>query len=213
MIQDATGKFSSRCVLPDRSSLALVIEKWLLRWKHWSKTPAALPRRRTDREPHIGEYDPKTNAIGGSSQPPAGLNASPRGPARRLPDSAWSLLRTVLLEHLVTSHAQFGTMLLKAGQNGEIALIDHRTAVALDIASTGRLLLRGAAALRLRLGLADCTGTNAYRQQDDCHGKFEHHVPSFLLQRIPVPHDAGMTRTGDWDCDAAAMATKQHKRW
>src|SRR4051794_41974970 len=65
MIQDATGKFSSRCVLPDRSSLALVIEKWLLRWKHWPKTPAALPRRRMDREPHIGEYEPKTNAIGG----------------------------------------------------------------------------------------------------------------------------------------------------
>src|SRR5258705_9505222 len=32
MIQDATGKFSSRCVLPDRSSLAVVIKNWL----HWS---------------------------------------------------------------------------------------------------------------------------------------------------------------------------------
>src|SRR5437868_11587900 len=85
MIQDATGKFSSRCVLPDRSSLALVIEKWLLRWKHWPKTPAALPRRRMDREPHIGEYDPKTNAIGGSSQTPAGLNVGPKGLAQRLP--------------------------------------------------------------------------------------------------------------------------------
>src|SRR5205814_1059301 len=99
------------------------------------------------------------------------------------------------------------------GKFSSRCVLPDRSSLALDIASTGRLLLRGAAALRLRLGLADCTGTNAYRQQDDCHGKFEHHVPSFLLQRIPVPHDAGMTRTGDWDCDAAAMATKQHKRW
>src|SRR4029078_13697218 len=29
----------------------------------------------------------------------------------------------------------------------------------------------------------------------------------------PVPHDAGMTRTGDWDCDAAGMATKDQKLW
>jgi hypothetical protein len=29
MIHDATGKFSSRWVLPDRSSLALVIKNWL----------------------------------------------------------------------------------------------------------------------------------------------------------------------------------------
>jgi hypothetical protein len=29
MIHDATGKFSSRCVLPDRSWLALVISNWL----------------------------------------------------------------------------------------------------------------------------------------------------------------------------------------
>src|SRR3954452_10289544 len=97
---------------------------------------------------------------GGSSQTPAGPEWRPKGLARRLPDQR-AVLLAVLLEHLVTGHAQFGTMLLKAGQNGEIALIDHGTAVALDIARTGRLLLRGAAALRLRLRLADCTGTNA----------------------------------------------------
>jgi hypothetical protein len=96
----------------------------------------------------------------GSSQTPAGLKWRPKALARRLPDQR-ALLLAVLLEHLVTGYAQFGTMLLKAGQNGEIALIDHGTAVALDIARTGRLLLSGAAALRLWLGLADCTGTNA----------------------------------------------------
>src|SRR4051794_41884781 len=85
MIQDATGKFSSRCVLPDRSSLALVIEKWLLRWKHWPKTPAALPRRRMDREPHIGEYDPKTNAIGGSFSKPTGPHRGAKKGRPRLP--------------------------------------------------------------------------------------------------------------------------------
>jgi hypothetical protein len=32
MIHDATGKFSSRWVFPDRRSLALVIGNWLLIW-------------------------------------------------------------------------------------------------------------------------------------------------------------------------------------
>jgi hypothetical protein len=42
-------------------------------------------------------------------------------------------------------------MFLKAGQNRKIALIDDGTAVALDIARTGRLLGWRATALRLRL--------------------------------------------------------------
>jgi hypothetical protein len=39
--------------------------------------------------------------------------------------------------------------LLKASQNGEITLIDHRAAEALDIARTSPLFLRRAAALLL----------------------------------------------------------------
>ena len=61
MIHDATGKFSSRWVFPDRSSLALVIRNWL----HSSGLAACADAQRTrgDRVPHIGEYAAKTNAI------------------------------------------------------------------------------------------------------------------------------------------------------
>jgi hypothetical protein len=41
MIHDATGKFSSRWVFPDRSSLALVIKNWL----HWSGLAACTGAR------------------------------------------------------------------------------------------------------------------------------------------------------------------------
>ena len=63
MIHDATGKFSSRWVLPDRSSLALVIKNWLHSSGHGDSHAPVLPRMPTDREPHIGEYAAKTNAI------------------------------------------------------------------------------------------------------------------------------------------------------
>ena len=56
------------------------------------------------------------------------------------------LLLPVAFQHLIAGSSQFGTMLLKTRQNGEIALIDHRTAVALNVARTRRLLLRCAAA-------------------------------------------------------------------
>jgi hypothetical protein len=61
MIHDATGKFSSRWVFPDRRSLALVIRNWL----HQSELAARADARRArgDRVPHIGEYAAKTNAI------------------------------------------------------------------------------------------------------------------------------------------------------
>src|SRR5215831_8825459 len=42
MIQDATGKFSSRWVLPDRNSLARFIRTWLLSlYQAWSVSSAA----------------------------------------------------------------------------------------------------------------------------------------------------------------------------
>ena len=58
-----------------------------------------------------------------------------------------ALLLAVVFQHLIAGLGQFGTVLLKARQNGEIALIDHRTAEALNVARTGLLLLRRAAAL------------------------------------------------------------------
>src|SRR3954451_25427490 len=61
MIHDATGKFSSRWVFPDRSSLALVIGNWL--HSSWRGTRAGIQAHAGDRVPHIGEYAAKTNAI------------------------------------------------------------------------------------------------------------------------------------------------------
>ena len=58
-------------------------------------------------------------------------------------------LLPVVFQDLIARRGQFGTILLKAGENGEVALIDHGTAVALNVADTGLLLLRRAAALRL----------------------------------------------------------------
>src|SRR5580692_1707838 len=64
MIHDATGKFSSRCVLPDRNSLAVVISNWLLHLSGQVGPNAAILRAREGIDiPHIGEYVAKTNAV------------------------------------------------------------------------------------------------------------------------------------------------------
>jgi hypothetical protein len=55
--------------LPDRNSLALVINDWLHSSEHGDV--ACLGNCRAwDRKPHIGEYDTKTNAIRDFSQIP-----------------------------------------------------------------------------------------------------------------------------------------------
>src|SRR3954464_8158036 len=64
MIQDATGKFSSRSPLPDRNSLAEVIEGWsTIVWTGKGFFARASPCRRCRRGPHIGEYGRKTNPV------------------------------------------------------------------------------------------------------------------------------------------------------
>src|SRR5260364_394471 len=64
MIQDATGKFSSRCVLPDRKSLAVVMDETAIRFegRYDKRCP---PLRSCERIAglHIGEDPAKTNAI------------------------------------------------------------------------------------------------------------------------------------------------------
>jgi hypothetical protein len=76
MIHDATGKFSSRWVFPDRSSLALVINRTGYIGLAWRHAPM-LQAHATDREPHIGEYAVKTNAVPGSRD--AGVAPIARG--------------------------------------------------------------------------------------------------------------------------------------
>jgi hypothetical protein len=60
-----------------------------------------------------------------------------------------AVLLAVVFQHLIAGNGQLRTMLLEASQNGEIALIDHRTAVTLNVARAGGLLLGRAAALLL----------------------------------------------------------------
>ena len=118
----------------------------------------------THREPHIGECDTKTNAICASPANSDRVPIKPRtGPADAISGASGPSRRRVLLpvafQHLIAGRADFGTILLKASQNGEIALIDHCTAVALNVARTGGLLLRRTAALLLLLlGGADGDG-------------------------------------------------------
>ena len=58
-------------------------------------------------------------------------------------------LLPVIFQDLIAGPGQLGTILLQAGQDDEIALIDDLAAVALNVARTGRLLLRRAATLLL----------------------------------------------------------------
>src|SRR5947209_13471490 len=67
MIQDATGKFSSRWVLPDRRSLAVLIGIVA------SVEPAAagIAHAASRADPIYGKFAGKTNAISGFSRPRA----------------------------------------------------------------------------------------------------------------------------------------------
>jgi hypothetical protein len=118
----------------------------------------------------------------GSSAPSVAPAIKPEmGSPRRLAKESRSLL-PVVLENLVAGSAYLGTMFLQARQDGEIALIDHRTAEFLHVAGAGLLLFRRSAALLLGNG----SRRNRDRQQGECKEKFTHRIPSFRQQN-PVP--------------------------
>jgi hypothetical protein len=124
-----------------------------------------------DREPHIGEYDAKTNALRDCPRtPPRQIRVD----GRRLRAASAALL-PVVFQYLLAGLGQFGPILLKARQHREVALIDHRAAVALNVTRTGRLFFRRTAALLL----GDGSAGNRQRQQDEWQEKFMHRVPSF----------------------------------
>jgi hypothetical protein len=127
---------------------------------------------RADREPHIGEYDTKTNAICDFSQIPAASGARwLNSLAATLPEAA--VLLPVVFQHLIARRRNPGTILLKAGQNREITLIYDRAAEAMNIARAGFLLVRCATLL------GDGPGGNRQRQQDKYQERFMHRIPSF----------------------------------
>lgn len=96
-------------------------------------------------------------------------------------------LLAVALEDLVAGGADLGTMFLETRQDGEIALVDHRTAELLHVAGAGLLFLRRSAALLLGEG----SGRSRERQQSECKEKFTHRFPSFRQQESCSPICAG----------------------
>jgi hypothetical protein len=88
----------------------------------------------------------------------------------------------VAFQHLIARRGYLGTILLEAGEDSEIALIDDSAAVALDVTGAGLLLLGRATALLLGKGIR----RNRCRQKGENQEKFTHRIPSFRQQK-PVP--------------------------
>ena len=86
-------------------------------------------------------------------------------------------LLVVVLEHLGTGLRELRPVLLKASQDGEVALIDHGAAEALHVTGAGLLLLVRAAARRLLLSEGRVGKRN--RQQGESQKISTHRVPSF----------------------------------
>src|SRR6476469_9588831 len=120
-----------------------------------------------------------------------GLN-SPASDARHRAENGFPRGRTdvsrallaVVLENLVAGRADLGAIFLEARQDGEVALVDDRAAVLLDVAGTGLLLVRRSAALLL---LGEGSGRSRERQQGECEEKFTHRIPSFRQQESSSP--------------------------
>jgi hypothetical protein len=83
-------------------------------------------------------------------------------------------LLTVVGQHLAAGFGQLRTILLKARQNDEVALIHQRAAKTRDIARARFLLIGRATAL-----LGDGAGRNRNGQQRERKEKFSHCVLSF----------------------------------
>jgi len=108
-------------------------------------------------------------------------------------------LLAVVLQNLIAGRRNLGAVLLQARQDGEIALIDHRTAEALHVARAGLLLIGGAAALLLGEGIR----RDRDRQQGEGQENFTHRNPSFRQQEILVPNVFGRIF---WDGQAPRSA-------
>src|SRR5262245_12883313 len=94
-------------------------------------------------------------------------------------------LLVVGLQDLIASLRDLGPVLLQAGQNREIALIDDRTAELLHVARAGLLLFGRAASLLGLLG--ERRGRKRCRQQGESEEIFTHGSPSFWRQNLSVP--------------------------
>src|SRR4051794_10611023 len=174
MIHEATGKFSSRWVLPDRRSLAVVIGIDCI--VEHGRPRARLEQRHTgrSREPHIWEIRGQNQCyLATSAKHRARPELTRRGPASAF-NSVRAELLTVVGQHLAAGFRQLRTILLKARQNDEVALVHQRSAKPRHVARA-RLLLIGRTATLL---LGNGAGRDRYSQQRKRKEKFSHCVPS-----------------------------------
>src|ERR1041385_312747 len=157
MIHDATGKFSSRWVLPDRRSLAVVIQNRL----HGLNIAIARDVMNN------GTQDRWRTPYMGNSPAKPMLSGEFRRALR-------AVLLSVVGQHLAAVGGKLGAVLLQARQNGEIALVHQGTAKALDVARARPLLLGRAAALLL----GESAARDRYRQQRERKENFSQGVLS-----------------------------------
>jgi hypothetical protein len=132
------------------------------------------------RQPHIGEYVTKTNAIRAHRQRPA---APWNGLRRAFEEGFLRLLLAVTDQNLIAGLGQLGAILLQAVQNDEVGVVHHRTAEFLNVMGTGFLLLDRSAMLLL---LGHSPGRNRQRQQGGNEERFTHCVPLILTAEILV---------------------------
>ncbi|QFI77083.1 hypothetical protein F8237_05045 [Bradyrhizobium betae] len=83
-------------------------------------------------------------------------------------------LLVVALQNLVAGLRDLGAIFLEAGQDGEIALVDDRTAELLHIARAGLLF-----GVRAASCLGECRRRKGCRQQGESDEKLTHCIPSF----------------------------------
>jgi hypothetical protein len=140
------------------------------------RTPPAMPDRPESgmrREPHIRQIrrlnQCKLSVFGhiGPTRRWASAGGLQRYREQRRLGSSKADLLPVINQHLVAVRAYLWTVLLKARQNNEIALIHQRAAKLLNVAGAGFLLLIRATVLALALGKggAGC----GYGQQGKYH--------------------------------------------
>jgi hypothetical protein len=138
--------------------------------------------------PHIGEYAGKTNAFAGckSCNPRVSMGAGWRVSAGLF--ARKSRLLAVVLQHLVAGRRDLRAVLLQAGENREITLIDDRATVALDVTVAGGLFLRRATARRLRRLLREsgCGGG----QESDSQSKLAHEILHSTAVIHTLPNEA-----------------------
>ena len=130
------------------------------------------------RQPHIGEYVTKTNAIRAHRRRPA---APWSGRRRAFEEGFLGLLLTVTDKDLIAGLGQLGAKLLQAAENGEVAIVHYRPAVSLNVRGTGPVLLGRSAVLLL---LGHRSGRDRQRQQSSYEESLTHCVPLFLRQRF-----------------------------